>query len=163
MRPLIWPQIATLALISAALLSPAAAQTPPADQAPAVEDLEGAPPAEQQTNPPLPVAVDPPPAPPTPAIVVNLTWLEQPTAQDFARYYPDRAKYEGVDGRATLDCLVNADGRLSCTIVSEEPEGWGFGEATLRIARHFRIAPTTRDGTPTVGGRIRRTIRWMMN
>jgi periplasmic protein TonB len=163
MRPLIWPQIATLALISAMLTSSALAQAPLAQQAPAAEELEGAPATqEQQTIPPIPVAIDPPPALPTPRVVVDMVWLEQPTAQDFARYYPDRAKYEGVSGRATMECLVNADGRLSCTIVSEEPEGWGFGEATLRIARHFRLAPETRSGIPTAGGRLRRTIRWVM-
>jgi TonB family protein len=109
---------------------------------------------------PIPFSVGPPPAPPTPAIMTAPTWLAQPTAQDFSRYYPPRAFDEGVSGSATVDCLVDGAGLLACTVVSEEPEGYGFGEAALRISRHFRVAPETRDGRSTVGARIRRTIRF---
>jgi len=111
---------------------------------------------------PIPVAIDPPPAPPNPNIVVNPVWLEQPDARDFARNYPDAASAANVSGRATIDCLVAADGRLSCTVTAEDPPGYGFGEATLRISREFRLAPMTRDNVPTEGKRIRRTIRWVL-
>jgi TonB family protein len=112
---------------------------------------------------PIPVAIDPPPAPPSGRVLTGLTWLEQPDVSDFARLYPERAKQENVSGRVTLDCLVSADGRLSCTVISEDPPGFGFAEATLRIAREFRIAPQTQDGVATAGGRIRRTIRWVIS
>jgi TonB family protein len=106
---------------------------------------------------PIPVSAGPPPAPPT---MTAPTWLAQPTAQEFSRYYPPRAFNEGVSGSATVDCLVDGAGLLACTVVSEEPEGYGFGEAALRISRHFRVATETRDGRSTVGARIRRTIRF---
>ncbi len=118
----------------------------------------GAPP----TPTPLPVAVDPPPAPPTPAVLTGVTWLEQPNANDYVRYYPPRAMERDQEARVQLDCLVSADGRISCTVTSEDPTGWGFGEASLRVARHFRVAATTADGRPTSGGRIRRTIVWRL-
>ena len=111
---------------------------------------------------PIPVAIDPPAAPPAAAVLTNVVWLEQPDAQDFARLYPDRAQQENVSGRATLECIVAGDGRLSCTITSEDPSGYGFGDATLSISREFRLAPETSDGQPTSGGRIRRTIRWVI-
>lgn len=111
---------------------------------------------------PIPVAIDPPPAPPSLSVLTGLIWLEQPDGHDFLRLYPSRAQREHVEGRVTLDCLVNAGGRLSCTVVSEEPREYGFGEATLQISREFRLAPQTRDGVPTAGGRVRRTIRWVL-
>jgi len=111
----------------------------------------GAPP----TPTPLPVAVDPPPAPPTPAVLTGMVWLERPNSQDYARYYPTRAMDRGQEGRVVLDCIVSADGRISCSVVSEDPSGWGFGEAALRISRNFRAAAQTSDGRATTGGRTR--------
>lgn len=130
---------------------------PPPEQRVPPPDLSAPP-----TPTPIPVAVDPPPQPPTPAVLTGVTWLEQPDARDYARYYPERAQEREVEGRATVECLVDASGRLSCTITSEDPPGYGFGEATLRVSRHFRVAAATRDGQATTGGRIRRTIRWVL-
>ncbi|MGQ0533138.1 MAG: energy transducer TonB [Caulobacteraceae bacterium] len=112
------------------------------------------------TPTPIPTAIDPPPAPPTPSVITNPTWLSRPNAADFARYYPDRALEREQEGRVVLDCVVAADGRINCGVTSEDPSGWGFGEAAVRISRHFRIAPQTRDGVPTSGGRIRVPIRF---
>lgn len=108
----------------------------------------------------VPVAVDPPPARPMPATIVAPSWLELPDAIDFSRRYPPEARRAGVNGRAVLDCLVATNGRIACTVVSEEPTGHGFGEAALLISRNFRMAPSTRDGRPTAGGRIRLPIRF---
>ena len=109
---------------------------------------------------PQPNLAGPPPAPPPPGLLSGVTWLERPTAEDFARYYPARALDSGQEGRATLDCIVGAEGRLSCTVASEDPSGWGFGEASLRVSRHFRAAPATAGGQPTEGGRVRLPIAW---
>lgn len=139
---------------------------PPPDRPPPPPPPEQRVPPPDLTSPPtptpIPVAIDPPPAPPTPAVLSGVTWLEQPDARDFARYYPDRAQERGQEGRATVECIVDAGGRLSCTITSEDPPGWGFGEATLRVSRHFRVAAATSSGQATSGGRIRRTIRWVL-
>lgn len=128
---------------------------PPPEQRVPPPDLSAPP-----TPTPIPVAVDPPPAPPTPSVITNPRWLERPDARDFARYYPDRALEREQEGRVTLDCVVAADGRIACTVTSEEPAGWGFGEAALRISRFFRMAPATQDGVPTSGGRVRVPIRF---
>jgi periplasmic protein TonB len=152
MRALIWMEVATLAFVSALLASPALAQSSQAEPPPV---------SELPAIPPIPV---PPPAPPPPAgyVTTGLVWVEQPGAQDFARWYPQRALDANVGGRVTIDCLVGAEGRLSCTVVSEEPLDYGFGDATLAISREFRLAPQTTNGTPTAGGRMRRTIRWVL-
>jgi protein TonB len=88
-------------------------------------------------------------------------WLERPNAEDFALYYPEAAVDRGQGGRVTLDCVVAAHGRIACRVTSEDPPGWGFGEAALRISMHFRMAPATRDGRPTSGGRVRVPIRFV--
>ncbi len=130
---------------------------PPPEQRVPPPDLSAPP-----TPTPIPVAVDPPPAPPTPAVITDPTWIERPSGRDFARYYPDRALQRGQEGRVTLDCLVAADGRISCSVTSEDPSGWGFGDAAIRISRSFRMAPATRDGAPTSGGRVRVPISFRL-
>lgn len=146
MLRLVWAQLGLIALLSAFLTLNAAADPPAV------------------SLPPPGVAVDPPaaPAPPPGTLVIGLMWTQQPTAGDFARLFPVRAMQENVGGRATLDCVVVDEGRLDCTVVSEDPPGYGFGSASLQISRAFRIAPETSDGTPTAGGRLRRTIRWVI-
>lgn len=128
---------------------------PPPEQRVPPPDLSAPP-----TPTPIPVAVDPPPAPPTPSVITNPQWLERPNARDFARYYPERALERGQEGRVNLACIVAADGRISCSVTSEDPQGWGFGEAALRISRHFRMSPQTRDGAATSGGRVNVPIRF---
>lgn len=119
------------------------------------------------TPTPLPVTLDPPPppapaAPPAPAVITNPRWIERPSGQDFADLYPRRAAQAEREGRVVLDCVVAANGRISCTVASEEPEGWGFGEASLRASRRFRIAPQLEDGRPSEGGRLRVPMRWQL-
>jgi len=97
-----------------------------------------------------------------PSSVTGYRWEEQPDAQDFARLYPREALRRGVSGRATLNCVVNESYRLDCYVDNEDPVGMGFGDATLEIAEKFRISTHTESGDPTVGGRVRRTIRWVM-
>jgi protein TonB len=108
------------------------------------------------------VAVDPHPSPPNPAVLTTVMWLERPSAADFARYYPRPALRSRIEGRAVLDCTVDAEGLLSCTVATEDPEGQGFGEAALSLSRHFRMAQQTRDGRPTEGGRARVPITFRL-
>jgi len=66
----------------------------------------------------------------------------------------------GVSGSATLKCAVAIDGALDkCTIVSETPAGWGFGDAALGVAPAFVMTggvPDQNGGRPSV----RLPIRW---
>lgn len=103
-----------------------------------------------------PVASAPPP--PTPGAVTRPSWIERPSAWEFQRYFPRWAYVLELQGDVSLDCLVSPEGRLDCSIVSEDPIGFGFGEAALRIFRSFRMAPMTLDGVPTAGGRYRARI-----
>ena len=63
----------------------------------------------------------------------------------------------GLDGTGRLfgPFLQRASGALDCSVASEDPGGYGFGDAALRIARGMRVAPTTSDGRSVEGGHVR--------
>ena len=68
----------------------------------------------------------------------------------------DEVTNVGIDGATVLDCLVMESGRLNCLVASEQPTGWGFGDAALDVARDFRV---DLSGAPAVGHRVRIRIR----
>jgi TonB family protein len=53
--------------------------------------------------------------------------------EDGARFYPQRAHVEGMTGRALIACAARSDRSLDCAVEREAPEGFGFGEAAVRI------------------------------
>jgi protein TonB len=81
-----------------------------------------------------------------PVLITRPNWLRRPTAHELAAFYPPLAIRRERSGVVSLDCLVRADGALSCSVLSETPTGYGFGEAALRISRTYRMEPATRDG-----------------
>lgn len=87
-------------------------------------------------------------------------WTQRPGGEDMARYYPEAARAAGVtSAKVLIDCGITADGRLeNCLVRSEDPVQYGFGEATIKLARHFQMAPADRDGKKTAGGVIRLPI-----
>ena len=69
---------------------------------------------------------------------------------------PPEARRRRVPGRASVTCVIRSDTRLEgCRVVSESPQGSGFGEAAIRVAEtHFRFRPpTTAAGRPVEGFR----------
>jgi protein TonB len=102
-------------------------------------------------------------APPRPSVIQSPDWSRRPNADDLARYFPDRAQRMGVEGKATLSCSVNAKGTLeNCSIVSEDPADYGFGEATMKASKLFKMKPKTLDGAPVEGGQVRIPLRWVL-
>jgi hypothetical protein len=88
--------------------------------------------------------------------LVDVTWRRRPNAGSFERAFPLNALRRGIDGATVLDCLVMESGRLNCLVASEQPTGWGFGDAALDVARDFRV---DLSGAPAVGHRVRIRIR----
>jgi len=86
--------------------------------------------------------------------VGDVNWIREPSARDFARYFPDRALDDGESGNVTLDCTIGGNGRLDCSVVSESPTGYGFGRAAMNISRQVRVDPTLPDGSPASGRRL---------
>jgi len=105
----------------------------------------------------------PPPEPAKPAAIQNPDWLRRPSADDMARFYPDRAERMNIEGRATIACTVDAKGALqACGVVSETPDDQDFGQAALRMSKLFRMRPMTVDGEPVAGGTVRIPIRFVL-
>lgn len=75
-----------------------------------------------------PMAHDPiAPAPDVPAEVVTepLPWVRRPVI-----VYPPLALQRDLWAAVTVHCTVQSDGNLTdCVVVSEDPPGYGFGEA----------------------------------
>lgn len=65
-------------------------------------------------------------------------WLRKPTADQMAEYYPERAQKDEVGGSAVIRCKVGIAGRLNnCEAIKETPEGYGFGQAAVRLSAEF--------------------------
>ena len=94
----------------------------------------------------------------------QLGWVRRATGQDLANAYPERALERGLDGRATISCLVRNDGRLrDCEVITEYPRGENFGRATARVSeRAFQMG--TADGGPlpewAAGARVEIPMVW---
>jgi TonB family protein len=95
-------------------------------------------------------------------VIENPVWLEEPNAAAFRENYPSQAADQAVEGFATIECFVRLDNRLDCSVTAEGPASWGFGDAALAISRTFRVGPARVDGVAVEGGRIRRTIRFVL-
>lgn len=96
------------------------------------------------------------PPPPRPSIITQPDWVRKPSGEDLARFYPDRAQRMGTSGRATILCQVTARGTVeNCSVVSEDPPSFGFGDAALKLSRQFKMKPQQRDGSPVEGAQVR--------
>src|SRR5215470_7935244 len=72
----------------------------------------------------------------------QLPWVEHPDARDYLAAYPSNALQRGINGAATLECLVQPDYRLACVVRSETPRHRGFAGAALQLSPRLKIAPT---------------------
>jgi TonB family protein len=91
-----------------------------------------------------------------PHVVARPTIVTAPTNAQIQAAYPERVLSDQVEGRAAMDCLVTAAGKLaSCRIAGELPAGYGFGQATLDLAGDFVMKPRTVDGDPVSGATVR--------
>lgn len=95
-----------------------------------------------------------------PEVITNPSWSRMPMPLS----YPAAAIEQGLTGgQANLSCTVERDGRVSgCTVISETPEGAGFGAAGLEAAAEARLSPRSVDGV-AVGGTVRFSIRFTMS
>ena len=108
------------------------------------------PPSPRESEAPhaLPAPTPAPETPPIsePVIITDPVWVERPRTPE--RFYPREAFMPEIAGEVVLDCEVGLNGDLDCAIVSETPQGRGFGDAALRIAGAHIMRPATRNGAP---------------
>lgn len=75
-------------------------------------------------------------------------WIVKPDHL-VPRYYPEDAKEKGSSGTVMLTCLVDEENRVHrCKVLKESPRFVGFGKATLRLSKHFRVKPPMVGGMP---------------
>ncbi len=97
-----------------------------------------------------------------PQPLIRPHWVRRPSADDVTSVYPIGAQRLGLSGKAEMACQVDADGKLGdCKVVSEEPAGFGFGDATLRLARYFQVRPKSVPGGPE-GAQVTIPVRFVM-
>ncbi len=93
----------------------------------------------------------------------TVSWSATPAYADLDALFPKAAADNRVGGQAVMRCSVQGDGGLSgCAIVTEAPQGYGLGEATLALASKYRVSPTTSEGGPTAGLTITTTVTWSL-
>lgn len=89
----------------------------------------------------------------------GLDWDRHPVASDFLRNYPPEARRKSISGQAVIHCDVTTAGKLSgCVVVSESPDGMGFGAASLRLAPKFKVR--AHDRQSTAGGKVDIPLTW---
>lgn len=97
----------------------------------------------------------------TPAPVIrNPSWLRQPSADQMMDAYPRRALQAGIEGSASLNCLVLPTGAVTDCNVTRET-GDGFGRAAQGLSRRFQINPRTVDGAAE-GSRVNINLRFTL-
>jgi protein TonB len=82
--------------------------------------------------------------------------LRGATQGEILSIVPPEARAARRAGRASVNCVIRLDQRLDdCRVVSETPEGLGFGQAGLRAAAFFRYRPPMNAaGRPIEGQRV---------
>ena len=94
---------------------------------------------------------------------VTAHWTRFPDSEALLDYYPSRAQDAEVEGSATLECTVADDkGRVTCTLLSEAPPGYGFGKATVRMVQDKGRVDTT-QGDVRIGAKLRTIVKWTLN
>jgi protein TonB len=142
--------------------APLPPQPPLAPRIPVITDMVGTVPP--LPIPPLPAPTPPAPEPPAPEaprapvqkVITNPDWSARPSGEDMARYYPEQAQRLEAAGNVVLNCIVTAKGTVAgCTVLSEDPMGYGFGEAALKLSRLFKMKPRMVDGQAVEGAMVK--------
>jgi protein TonB len=104
------------------------------------------------------------PGPAPPGAEISAYPITGPSGEDMAATYPERAAARGLTGSAVLNCAISGEGRLvDCRVTSEDPPGFDFGKAALRVSSRFRFKTVTEDGQSAVGRRVTRQLTWRMS
>ncbi|THD81127.1 MAG: TonB family protein [Phenylobacterium sp.] len=80
----------------------------------------------------------------------------------YSTYYPDRAQRAGISGAVVVRCRVtDTFGLADCAVESEQPPGYGFGQAALKIAA-TTILPTKDKENVSPGQVVRFPVRFKL-
>jgi TonB family protein len=89
-------------------------------------------------------------------------WLQGPDPAAVVRLFPAQAAAKGVKtGRGVAVCTVSADGSLvDCAPGTADPDGLGFSEAAVQVAKVMKMNLWTQEGGPVIGARFQLPIRF---
>lgn len=78
-------------------------------------------------------------------------WIRRPTPEMLRAVWPKAAMGRSGGGSAVIGCKVSLQGLLfDCKVLSETPEGLGFGGAAIAMTPQLLMRPARRDGQPVV-------------
>lgn len=90
-------------------------------------------------------------------------YAKKPSAEDFARSYPERAQRKNIEGRATLHCRVADNGALdNCSATDDAPADQNFADAALALSRLFQIDIKRKPGNFAIGKQVTIPLRWVL-
>lgn len=83
-------------------------------------------------------------------LILALLAAPQAPAPAPPSIYSEQAQRQGIDARVVLLCQADYDTLVidQCVVERENPAGYGFGEAALKLAATFKLdkGATPRDG-----------------
>jgi periplasmic protein TonB len=80
--------------------------------------------------------------------------IVRPTREQIMAEFPPDALARRITGRATVECEVIAGGLLDhCFVQEEDPPGYGFGNAAIRLAFEHSVRPDA-EGRLPVGRKV---------
>ena len=89
------------------------------------------------------------------------TWTAAPNFEQWKAAYPEAARRAGLEGGASLECAIKADGGLrGCKTTNQYPPNMGFGAAAMSLAPFFRTKVTDADGTSRRGAMLILKVAW---
>lgn len=89
-------------------------------------------------------------------------WTQFPDGATLAEYYPQVAIDNDRTGQAVVECsILDTAGRVSCSVVSETPKGYGFGAATVKMVE-AKGRVDTNAGNIKPGAKLLVTLKWLL-
>jgi protein TonB len=80
-------------------------------------------------------------------------WQRTPTGAEFAQVYPLRPQRLSQGGEVHLRCRVTREGDVvDCSVTSESPENFGFGDAALKLMPLFQMKAVEAAKRSATGG-----------
>jgi TonB family protein len=83
-----------------------------------------------------------------------------PARDALSQYYPRPALDRYQEATVVLGCTIVQEGALACNAVNEDPPGWEFGKAAIKVARELRFSTESAEGENIVGGTVQLPIKF---
>ncbi len=101
----------------------------------------------------------------TPSPQCQVEFIHKPTGAEVADYYPMAAFPQRLPGDTAIDCIADKHlGLTKCQVTFEDPEGYGFGDATIKyFSKNARSLAVDDAGTSCIGRHVTAKFRWQFS